>query len=200
MELPLAVGKDQILQLLNESRARIQNVLDVIRDRGFKALGRPLAVAGILALLGYQYGYRRSVRSLEAKIGQTALLRATAQHAETYKKLEEDMAVFLQRLPPSAQKNEWLLNTIIETSHAEGIQPESISNQVEQEEEGFLQLFITVTGRARYKDVARWVARLEGHSKLLHISSLSLTKISDASVPTPGMNSVNIQIGTVIRK
>lgn len=180
---------------LDAVRGNLDIMVQALRDKGARHFARPLGVA--VAAVYAAHLFSQSLASRQKALDmQLAGARATSQYARRYQELQGVLQGVTANLPNPKNRDNWLLNTALEAMRAEGILSTALRPVTQTAQGDFVFLSLSITCRASYKQLARWVDRLERSKVFLHVTSLTLSK--DAA--DIGMNQVSLTVGAVFPK
>lgn len=184
------------LGVLGGVAEEVNFVIASVRSRGLKHYFRAVAL-GVLSIVAAQkIIFVSGQEKLQEVKFELDAASAKAQHADTYRALEDNLRTFSARLPPQEDSSTWFLNTVIDSLKAEGLVALSISPVQQMEGPNFKYLSMTLTFKSKFSQAAQWVARVEGSKKLMHVSSLSIIKDPEKI----GNNNVSAIVASLIPK
>ena len=180
------------MNFISKLKQDINNVQVLFQARNFMPFVRPLLLLGAVLLLIYlvNNNARETVSVVKQKI---AAQQAEAENERDYKAGKIRYQNLLAKLPPAAQKNEWIL-----------LQIEAIANKLNLKENiqynkganipyGILEISTaTITGSLTYSQVGRLVESIENNPQFLRINKLIL----DRQDKTLGKINVKIEVYT----
>lgn len=170
-------------------------VVGSIRARGIKHYAKAVALGIAMVFVSKKFVYQSAQDKMGAIGSQLDAARATAQYADTYKELDQNLRTYATRLPPALKPEIWFFDTVRDSMKAEGLVALSISPVAVRDSKEFKYLSITLSFSARYSELGSWIARVEGSRKLLHVVSLSAVKGKDI-----GVNDVQAVVSTLVPK
>ncbi|MBI4346469.1 MAG: hypothetical protein HY553_06415 [Elusimicrobia bacterium] len=170
-------------------------VIGSIRARGIKHYAKALGIGVAMVVVSNKFVFRSAQEKIGAIRGQLDAARATAQYADTYKELDQNLRIYATRLPPVVKPEVWFFDTVRDSMKAEGLVALSISPVAVRSGKEFNYLSITLSFSAKYAELGSWIARVEGSSKLLHVVSLSANKGKEI-----GVNDVQAVVSTLVPK
>ena len=165
-----------------------------VQARGAKRYGRALAISAVVLVASYKMIFVEGGMKLTQAEHDLAAAKAVAQYASAFNDLDSAFRIFMLRLPPADRAEGWLLDSVRESMKAEGLVSQTLSPVAVTEAQGYKVLSINLTFQAKFKELANWIARIEGSRQLMHVSSLTLTKSPEAI----GMNTVAVTISSVV--
>lgn len=169
-------------------------VVSSIRSRGLKHYLRALGIGAAFIMGAHKLVFVTSAGSLEKVRNELDAASATAQHADTYRELDENIKAFSARLPPVKDSSTWFLNTVLDSLRAEGLVALTLSPVAVNDVSNFKLHTITLSFKAKFNQAASWVARVEGSKKLMHISKISIQKDYEKI----GINDVQVVITSLV--
>lgn len=190
------MDKQRLLLHLSSAREELLLAARVIGEQGLRRFARPLALGAALLFIVHRFFCLPPAARLGRIRSQIDAAKATARHAERYRDLESRLKALHSVLPDLEARDVWLIDTAREAMKAEGIYLTSLSPVAEKEAGAFLLVSLTIGCRASYRQIASWVARLEGSRRLLWIAGMDMQK-DPAEI---GMNQVTMTIAAVVAK
>lgn len=151
-------------------------VVSSLRSRGLKHYFRAIGLGVVFVVVAQKMVFVSGQDALQRVKFDLDAASAKAQHADTYRELEDNIRRFSERLPPQQDASGWFLNTVLDSLRAEGLVALQISQVQQSEGPNFKYLSIALTFKGKFSQTAQWVARVEGSKKLLHVSSLAIRK------------------------
>lgn len=180
------------MNFVDKIKEDLNNIKVLIQDRNFKQFWRPaLAIIVMLFFMIWLNGtYKDRVSIVKKKIEAQ---QAESDNEKDYKVSKTKYQNLLAQLPPSAQKNEWIL-----------LQLEAISNKLQLKDSvkyvkgqnttyGIFEISTAIiSGDLTYNQIGRLVETIENNPQFLRINKLSLNRQENAL----GKISVRIEVYT----
>lgn len=182
-------------KLFESLQAEIALVASTLRDKGAGHFRRPFAVAAaalILSAVVYNHPAGRR-RDLEKRLNAA---KATSEYAEPYKEIREALLVLHRQLPQLKDRDQLLLNALVDSMKAENITPDGLKPPMEEEVGTLIYQSVTMSSSIKFSDLMSWLSRIENAKPAMQVTQLSLTKRTDQI----GVNNVSCVIGTIIPK
>ena len=100
--------------------------------------------------------------------------------------------------PDMGKKNEWLVQTLMRAFADHNVQATINGNAVEKVESNYTIVSQEVAFRDSFANLGRFLADIENGNDFLRVSSLTISKLTDAN--SLGLNSIGIRFNTVFPK
>jgi type II secretory pathway component PulM len=166
-----------------------------LKEKGAERFGRTFALGIMAIVISYYMIFLPPQKKLSGLQRRIDAAKATADYADQYKGLHDQLNSLYTILPPaSAREQRWLTNAVLDSMKAEGIISDSVVPPEEVLDQGFAVQKQSISTSLKFSELVSWLNRLETNKPLMHVDSLSLMKKPDPV----GTNSVNCEIGTVI--
>ena len=198
------MDQQKLQALAQQLQDELNQAVHGFQTRGAEHFKKVLAVAGVLAVVGYMGLFRTTSAQLKTLHQKVTQLRDIAKYAKEYQEDKMKLAGIKDKFPGEAEHKDWLFNLLMTSAHEEGISVDSISTQKEEEKGDlpFVKLEIDVMAKATYAQAGAWIARLEGTGKFTQVEVLTFTKARDPNpdAPPSGMNALQITLATALPK
>ena len=180
------------MKFVNKLKEDINNIKVLVLDRNWKLFFRPLLVI-LVVFIFVKYlnsNYQDKVAVMEKKIEAQ---QAEANNEKDYKFSKAKYQDLLAQLPPSAQKDEWILLQLTAITNRLQLKDFIKSEKGQNSSYGIFEISTAVVvGELTYNQIGRLVESIENNPQFLRINRLSLTrKESDL-----GKISVRIEVYT----
>ena len=180
------------MKFVNKLKEDINNIKVLVLDRNWKLFLRPLLVI-LVVFIFVKYlnsNYQDKVAVMEKKIEAQ---QAEANNEKDYKFSKAKYQDLLAQLPPSAQKDEWILLQLTAITNRLQLKDFIKSEKGQNSSYGIFEISTAVVvGELTYNQIGRLVESIENNPQFLRINRLSLTrKESDL-----GKISVRIEVYT----
>lgn len=184
--------------LLSRLQEEVLVVVNTLREKSAERFARPLLVCGVMILASYRLVYLPTANKLKELDAGLATAKATAQYADAYKDLRDRLESLYSQLPPLKDKDQWLLNSLVESLRADNIVSDSFQAPKEQEtaSKSLIAQSVDVRSKLKYAQILSWLTRVEGLKPLLSVTALEITKNSQQI----GENDFSCSLGTAIPK
>ena len=174
----------------------IDVVVNTLKEKGAKrferALGVAVAVAAGAYILVYLPPQKKSAR-LQAQIDKAKMMSG---YGTKFKDLRDQVNLAYAGLPALADREQWLSNSVRDSLLVGGLDPENFAPVKEQELNGLIFQVSSVSLTLRFSEFYDWLLRVENAKPLMHVQSVSLSKLG----AKPGFNAVTCDVSTVIPK
>jgi type II secretory pathway component PulM len=166
-----------------------------LKEKGAERFGRTFALGLLAIVISYYLIFLPPQKKLSGLQRRIDAAKATADYADQYKGLHDQLNSLYTILPPtSAREQRWLTTAVLDSMKAEGIISDSVVPPEEAIDQGFAIQHQSISTQLKFSELVSWLNRMETNKPMLHVDSLSLMK-----KPAPlGTNDVNCVIGTVI--
>ncbi len=176
--------------LTARAAADLELVVGSFREKGAKHFARPLVIGSLLILVAHLLGYKPAAQRLRTLGSKLAAARAAAQYADTYEAARDKLASIYSQTPQLKDRDQWLLGVLVESLKADGIVTDTLQPVTEMEDKGVIFQRASMSSTLNFKEIVRWIARIESTTPTVFIESLSVTKRADPI----GQNTVNSAI------
>lgn len=170
-------------------------VSGVMREKGVQPFSRTLAVAALALLLSamvYNHPIGRR-RGLEKRL-QAA--KATSEYADQYKEVHDQLRRLYRQLPLLKDRDQFLLNALVDSLKAENITPDALKPPAEDEQGNLIYQNVSMSSSLKFAEFVSWLSRIESAKPTMLVTQVGFTK-----KPEPiGTNSVACVIHTIIPK
>jgi hypothetical protein len=187
--------EDLVFRLQEEG----QEVLRIVREKGWKTYQTPLIVAAGLLLIVYLGAYRATASKKAALFKAIDGEKARSEHAETYEMLKAKMLGYYFRMPKPDQKDGWLFNKVLQAAEHNGIELESIGSQAEATSGDLWILSQAISAKVDYTRLGRWIESLENQKPAVFVSRLEVKKPDDFE-KGDGSLAVEMVLSTIMPK
>ena len=134
-------------------QAELQLINNTIKDKGHQRFQRAFILAAILVFAAYYLLYMPSRTKLSRIQRSIDVARLTAQSADTYKQLRDQIKSTQAMLPKTSDKDKFLTQAVIETLKSEGITSDSIQPPVEKVQGDVVYQSLSVSAEVRFAEV-----------------------------------------------
>lgn len=183
---------EKVKEFFMDIKDGMMDVKNMLLESNYTPFIRPVVVLLVIGfLLNFvngkaQDGVRKVRNTVEAQ-------RAEVENEKEYKTSKETYQGFVKNLPPTEQKNEWLLRELISIFSANEIQTSRTGRHV-LEESGFFTLSsVSFEVELDYNQLGKLVASIENFEKYMRISELIVNR-ADGSL---GTLRVSIRVHTI---
>ncbi len=183
-------------RLVNALQEEARLISFTLKDKGTARFTKAVGISAAVVAAAHFFVYTPPLKKLAKLDKKLAEAQATAQYADAYKELRERLKAIYSRLPDEKDRGQWLHSTVVETLRAEGLIADSIQPPSESEQSGLVFQTLSVQLTARFPDLVRWLARIEGTKPMIHVASLSVAKKSGH----PDQTDAAVVLSTVIPK
>jgi hypothetical protein len=187
-------GMAGVGQILETTQREARTVFSTLREKGRERFGRTLLIA--LALVGGSYkGLYLPAQNKLSMLAQTITSAKTlSENADSYRLLREKLEAGYVQLPAQKDKDQFLMNAVLETLRAEGLMSESLRPPDQVNGELLSSQQTMVNAQLKFTEVLSWLARLEASQPHLHVLELALDKKKDKI----GYCDVRVGVGTAV--
>ena len=183
-------------ELFGGLQETVSLVVSAVREKGPKHFARHLAAAGIFILGAYAVVYAPSGKRLKRLNMRLEAAEATSQYADSYATSRDQLNRLYNQLPPMKARDQWLLDTLIDSMKAEGIISDSIIPPTEEEGGGLIFQRADMNSTLTFAEFFAWLNRIENSKPVIHVDSIRVAKKGESL----GKNGVQCRISTVIPK
>lgn len=164
--------------LMQSLQGELQLVSGTIKEKGQQRFQRAILLAAIIVFGAYYLLYGPSQKNLNQIEKQIQMAQLTAQSADGYKQLRDQIREAYALLPRSEDKDKFLTQAVIETLRSEGITSDSIQPPDEIIHGEAAYQTISVSAQVKFAEVVAWIARLEAARPYLKVTGLDIQKSS----------------------
>ncbi len=151
-------------------------VLSLVQTKGVGYFKIPLLVGLGLFVFSYSMIYKPMVKSYGRKMKQLESLKAQAEYAGDYQQKKLMVESYAQRLPPMAEKNEYLSKIIDKVCRELDVVPDTISEPRENLVAGLVISSVGFRLRVPFKTAGEIIARLENQSKFMAVTDVTMMR------------------------
>ncbi len=164
------------MKFADKLKEDLSNIKVLILDRNWKLFLRPvLVILAVFLLVGYlNRNYQDKVSIIQRKIEAQ---QAEAANEKDYKFSKSKYQSLLAQLPPSSQKNEWILLQLDAIANKLQLKDAVRSTKGQNTPYGIFEISTAVvTGDMTYNQIGRLVEAIENNPQFLRINNLSLNR------------------------
>ena len=171
----------------------ISIVSGTLKEKGVKRFARALVLAGFTVFAAYAGVYLPPQKKSAALAAQIKKAKMLSDYSTKYKDLRDRLAAACVALPSTADRDQWLSNSVRDSLSATGLIAEDFRPVSEQVTNGLVFQTATVSISLSFSAFFDWLLRLEGAQPMLHLANMELVKKGGA-----GKNFATFDVATVI--
>lgn len=181
--VPLKQGLNDVKAMLEEGNIKL-----FVKQLAVIAL----AFWGVWTLMGK---LKTQKDQIEDRVSAISLQQT---HQDDYLTNKDRLLRLEPLFPDMGKKNEWLVQTLMRAFADHNVQATINGNAVEKVESNYTIVSQEVAFRDSFANLGRFLADIENGNDFLRVSSLTISKLTDAN--SLGLNSIGIRFNTVFPK
>ena len=171
----------------------ISIVSGTLKEKGSKRFSRTFVLAGFMVFAAYFGVYNPPQKKSARLAAEIKRAKMMSDYSDQYKDLRAKLAAAYTNLPGTAEREQWLSNSMRDSLSAGGLIPEDFRPVREEEASGLVFQTATVSIKLRFSEFFDWLLRLESAKPMMHMASMEFVKKGGE-----GYNFATFDVSTVV--
>ncbi|OGR99333.1 MAG: hypothetical protein A2V88_03965 [Elusimicrobia bacterium RBG_16_66_12] len=171
----------------------ISIVTSTLKEKGAKRFGRAFVLSGFLVFASYAGVYKPPQKKSARLADEIKRAKMMSDYSNQYKGLRDSLDLAYANLPATADREQWLSNSVRDSLNTGGLVPEDFRPMREDVANGLVFQTATLSINLRFSEFFDWLLRLESAKPMMHLASMEFVKKGGE-----GYNHATFDVSTVV--